>query len=236
MLLTAGLASASPADASRQRPLRTVEFSGYTWEVKSSRGVVGPGPNSFSDSAANLWVDSLGRLHLRLTHSNGRWYCAEVMNATSLGRGRYSFVLGSAVNDLDPNVVLGLFTWSDDPAYSNGEIDIEFSRWGNAAEPTKGQYVVQPHDRGGNLQRINQSAVASSAHRFDWQPNVVTFASSGAGAAPSTWTYRGSDVPQPGSEHARINLWLYRGAPPINGRTVEVVLDRFEFTPDRQGP
>ena len=34
----------------------------------------------------------------------------------------------------NPNVVLGLFTWSDDPAYDNREIDIEFSRWNNALD------------------------------------------------------------------------------------------------------
>jgi hypothetical protein len=28
-----------------------------------------------------------------------------------------------------------------------------------------------------------------------------------------------------------MNLWLYRGAPPLNGRSVEVVVSRFTFTP-----
>jgi hypothetical protein len=27
-----------------------------------------------------------------------------------------------------------------------------------------------------------------------------------------------------------MNLWLYRGAPPTNGRTAEVIVDRFKFT------
>jgi hypothetical protein len=57
----------------------------------------------------------------------------------------------------------------------------------------------------------------------------VTFAASSA--APSAWTYSGPDVPQPGSEHVRMNLWLYRGMPPANGNSVEVVVTRFSFTP-----
>ena len=231
LLLAAALALAtagSPA-ASRPTPVRTVEFSGYTWQVKSSTGLVGPGPNLFSDSAGNVWVDALGRLHLKLTYSKGRWRCAEVINTQSLGRGRYSFALDSRVDALDRNVVLGLFTWSDDPAYANRELDIEFSRWGNAGDPTNGQYVVQPYDHPGNLQRITQPAAAASTHSFDWQPGSVAFGSSTA--APSTWTYAGPDVPPPGGEHVRMNLWLYRGAAPSDGKSVEVVVRRFSFTP-----
>jgi hypothetical protein len=232
MVLAAGLALAtagSPADASRPAKPRTVQFSGYTWQVKSSTGLVGPGPNVFSDSTSNVWVDALGRLHLRLTYSQGHWRCAEVINTESLGRGRYSFELDSPVDALDPNVVLGLFTWSDDPAYANRELDIEFSRWGNVADPTNGQYVVQPYDAGGHLQRITQPAAASSAHSFDWQPGAVTFSSTMA--TPSSWTYSGSELPPPGTEHARMNLWLYGGSPPANGEAVEVVVRRFSFTP-----
>jgi hypothetical protein len=211
---------------------RTIEFSGYTWQVKSSTGRVGPGPNYFSDSPDNVWVDNLDRLHLRVTASNRRWYSAEVVNSQSLGRGRYSFDVDSPVDALDPNVVLGLFTWSDDPAHNHREIDIEFSRWGTSADPTNGQYVVQPYDHPGNLQRIAASGASRSTQSFDWQPSIVTFASSTA--TPSVWTYSGTDVPQAGSEQARINLWLHRGAPPANGKTVEVVVGRFSFTPDHQ--
>ena len=222
------LATSGPsADASQV--VRTLEFSGYTWEVKASGDVVGPGPNRFSDSPANVWLDSRGRLHLKLTRSKGRWSCAEVINTQSLGRGRYTFELDSRVDALDPNAVLGLFTWSDDPAYGNRELDIEFSRWGNAADPTNGQYVVQPYDRSGHLQRVTQQPVSSSTQSFDWQANAVAFGASAA--TPSAWVYSGLDVPPPGSEHVRMNLWLYRGAPPANGKSVEVVVKRFTFTP-----
>jgi hypothetical protein len=210
------------------RSPRIVEFAELTWWVKASAGAVDPGPNSFSDSPANVWVDERGRLHLKITDSENRWDCAEVVTTQSLGSGRYTFELRSDVSDLDPNVVLGLFTWSEDPAYNHREMDIEFARWGDSSDATNGQYVVQPYDHEGNLQRIVQPAVASSAHSFDWQPDALTFRSSTA--APSSWTYSGTDRPQPGSEHARINLWLYRGAPPTNGATVEIIVKSFIFT------
>ena len=203
---------------------RTIEFSGYTWQLKSSEEGIGPGPNFFSDSPDNVWVDSRGRLHLKLTYSNGRWYCAEVINTESLGHGRYSFQLDSPVSDFDPNVVLGLFTWSDDPDHSNREIDYEFSRWGNARNPMNGQYVVHPFQW--NRQKFMQPPVASSTQSFDWQQDAVTFTSSSG--VPSTWTTR--EVPPPGGERVRMNLWLYLGVPPSDGQTAEVIVTSFTFT------
>jgi hypothetical protein len=209
---------------------RTFEFSGYRWEVKAFDHPVGPGPNTFSDSADNVWVDSSGRLHLKITRANGRWYSAEVVTTRSFGHGRYSFELDSPVSDFDPNVVLALFTWSYEPEHHHREIDIEFSRWAHAAAVENGQYVVQPYSLRGHRRRFTQPPVRRSTQSFDWRPNAVTFTSSSA--VPSTWTISPA-VPPPGSEQVRINLWLYRGAAPTNGRSAEVVITRFEFTPPR---
>lgn len=217
-----------PHERESHPPPRIIAFAGYTWQVKTSATAVGPGPNYFSDSLDNVWVDGRGRLHLKVTNANGRWYCAEVINTRSLGHGRYSFHLGSSVDNLDPSVVLGLFTWSDDPAYHNREIDIEFSRWGNADDPRNGQYVVQPHDHLGNAQKFTQGKVASSIVSFNWRRDAIGFTSSSG--EPSTWTCSRHDPPEPGSEHVRLNLWLYRGAPPPNGGPPEVVVETFKFT------
>jgi hypothetical protein len=207
---------------------RTVEFSGYTWQVKSSEEGVGPGPNYFSDSPDNVWVDSRGLLHLKLTYLEGRWYCAEVINTQSLGLGRYSFQLGSPVSDFDPNVVLGLLTWSDDPDYANREIEYEFSRWANARNPTNGQYVVQPFRW--NRQKFRQPPVVSSTQSFEWRQNAVTFTSTSG--VPSKWT-ADNRVPPPGGERVHMNLWLYLGEPPSDGRAAEVIVTSFRFTPTR---
>ena len=225
LLFASGTPSASPA---RPVEARTVSFSGYTWTVKSSAGKVGPGPNYFSSSADNVWTDANG-LHLRITYSGGHWYCAEVVNTQSLGYGTYSFTLGSPVDALDPNVTLGLFTWSDRPPYNHRELDIELARWGNAADPTNGQYVVQPYDSPGHLVRVTQPPGAPSTHSFTWRQGSVAFASSSA--VPSSWVFSGSGVPVPGSEHARMNLWLFQGQAPADGQQAEVVVKTFSFTP-----
>src|SRR5438034_3134844 len=92
---------------------RTISFSGYTWSVKTSVGPVGPGPNYFSDSTNNVSVDAQGRLHLRITHTGGNWYCAEIVCQRTLGYGNYVFHVDGTPATLDANVVLGLFTWSN---------------------------------------------------------------------------------------------------------------------------
>jgi len=212
-------------------PGTTVAFSGYSWAVKSSTGLVGPGPNVFSSSTENVWVDADGQLHLRITSRDGRWLSAEVFLDHSLGYGTYKFTIASPVGALDPNAVLGLFTWNDDPAYNHRELDVEFARWGNAGDPTNAQYVVQPYDRVGNLTRFVEPLSAPSVHAFTWGAKGVNFASTDAtGHTIANWRYTGSNVPRAGGERTHINLWLNRGLAPANGAEVEVVLSRFTFT------
>jgi hypothetical protein len=208
-----------------------VVWNGVTWQVKTSRSAVGPGPNLFDK--ANVWVDTSGNLHLRIARNTaGAWSCAEIIGPTTFGYGTYAFSVASPVSGLDPNVVLGLFTWSDKAPYAHREIDIEFARWGNAADPTNAQYVVQPYDKPGHLVRFTQPAAPSSLHRFTWRSAQVSWDSYDAnGGLISSYTYSGADVPKSGDERVHLNLWLFNGAAPVNGLPVEVVLSSFAFTP-----
>ncbi|HEY4490992.1 MAG TPA: hypothetical protein VI958_03285, partial [Acidobacteriota bacterium] len=150
----------------------------------------------------------------------------------------YRFYLDSAVDNLDRNVVLGLFTWSDRDDYNHREIDQEFARWGDPNNQNA-QYVVQPYTVPQNIHRFDwPSGILSSLHSFQWQNGSVTFQSiRGQSLPPSPadvvqeWTLQSSDVPVPGDENARINLWLFRGRPPSNGQAVEVIINKFEFVP-----
>ena len=214
---------------------KNITFAGRSWKVKISSSQVGPGPNYFSDSTNNVWVDSSGRLHLRIGKSRNKWYCAEVVLNQTLGYGTYRFYLDSAVDALDPNVVLGLFTWNDDPAYHNREMDIEFSRWGDRFNQNA-QYVVQPYDTAGNLFRFTEPAgVSKSTHTFRWQSDNALFESwQGQSALPGPVIAQHqftSGIPQTGGENVRLNLWLYQGHAPANGGATEVIVKGFEFAP-----
>lgn len=220
---------------------RTLQFSGFTWRVKRHTTPVGPGPNYFSDSDCNVWVDSRGRLHMKITRVGNRWECAEVICTRSLGYGTYRFYLESEVHALDPKVVLGLFTWSDDPAYGYREIDIEFARFQGPTGPNA-YYTVAPH-LGYDPQRQHAfnwlAHTPRSVHLFRWEPSRIVFQSIRGHRVPPPdpkyiyreWVYSGSERPVPGGENPRINLWLLNGEPPTNGREVEVVIARFEYLP-----
>ena len=129
-------------------------------------------------------------------------------------------------------MVLGLFTWSDRAPYAHREIDIEFSRWGNSADPTNAQYVVQPYDGPGHLRRFTQPSASISTQRFTWQRDRIDWESRDAsGAVIDSYTYSGSDVPRSGDERVRLNLWLFNGAAPTNSNPVNVALESFSFAP-----
>jgi hypothetical protein len=158
----------------------------------------------------------------------------------SRGYGPYVFALTGPVGRLDPNVVLGLFTWDNWPVppYLNNlhrELDIEFSRWGLAGD-TNTQYVVQPWSGPGNRFRWwLPSDVDSSTHSFNWSDDSIRFLSvDGHRYAPPydsvfhTLLYSGPDVPNIGTETPHMNLWLLNGTPPSNDSEVEVTVARFE--------
>jgi hypothetical protein len=217
---------------------RHIEFSGYTWRVRRSAALEGPGPNYFSDGFETVWVDDSGRLHLRAAPgADGRWYCAEIASLASLGYGAYRFTLEGPLDRLDPNVVLGLFTWNDDPAENHRELDIEFGRFGDpTAAPAR--YTVQPYTEEGNVWPFLLSGVPESTHALEWYPDRVAFLSwRGADEAPNTPGATISQhtfvhgIPHPGDERVHLNLWLDAGRPPTDAQPPEVVVRDFTFTP-----
>ncbi len=220
--------SAGPASA------RTIHWSGQTWQVKDSAGPVGPGPNRFSDDHPNVWVDARGWLHIAVTRHAGTWRCAEIWSTRSFGYGSYRFRVQGDAQALDPNVVLGLFTWDDAPVDHHRELDIEWSRWSVPTDPNTAGFTVQPwqHGRLNEHRYVQPSSAPVSDQVITWRPVSAAFA---ATAVPrsglSRWTYRGPDVPAPGNAHVHLNLWLFHGAAPTNGRPAELVVRGFRFQP-----
>ncbi len=218
---------------------RIIEFSGLKWKVKSSSERMGPGPNHFSNSVDNVWVDENGQLHLKMTHTEGKWYCAEVVTVEPLGYGSYQFKLSSRVEQLDKQAVLGLFTWDTAaPQYNYREIDIELSRWGEDTG-LNAQFVVQPWDRADNRHRFAiDPQLNFSTYNFVWTPESIQFLSFvGEAQSPDPkniveqWSYTGANIPPAGPGNARINLWLLGGLPPSDKQDIEMILSSFEYIP-----
>ncbi len=207
--------------------VRKINFAGQIWDVKTNTVPLSPGPCVYSDSVNNVWVDSAG-LHLKITNQNGGWQCTEIESESVFGHGAYTFNVGSAVSNLDPNIVQGLFTWSNDPASAHREIDVEFSRFGRPADTTNSQFVVQPFSAPGQLLRYTLPAAPSSTHTFDWESNSVEFTSSTSAGVAENWTET-AGVPSLGDQRVHINLWLYNGIAPA--AETEVVISGFGFVP-----
>lgn len=109
-----------------------VRFSGKVWDVKTSAGTVGPGPNYFSGRAEDLFIDGKGYLHLRIAEHDGRWYSTELVGRDTCGYGTYRWVIEGDLQNIANNTVVGLFSWNDSSflTQANSEVDIEFSKWG----------------------------------------------------------------------------------------------------------
>ncbi len=228
----AGAPLVPQADAVAQAPVLT--FAGYQWTVKNSTSPVGPGPNVFDATGPS--VDASG-LHLRIVRTKAGWECSEVILAQTLGYGTYTWTVHGPLSTLDPDVVLGLFTYdSSSNAPTNREIDFEASRFRSASSPTDAQYVVQPYTTPGNLQRITIPKGIGTTVTMTWLPGRVTFSGStvrpnGKIVAMPTWANSSPSVPVSAAEQVHMNLWLSGGLPPTDGRPVSVTVTGFRFTP-----
>jgi hypothetical protein len=223
----------------------TIVWNGTQWNVKSGTGK-NPGLNSWSP--ANVFVDANGDLHLSITNVNGTWYCSEVWADAPLGFGTFQWQLTSAVDNLDPNVVLGLFVYGPTALGPDGthEIDIEYSRFSSPTADV-GRWtvfpnvIVTPPLLGRSAYPLALGSNPATTSRFTWGTTNVAFATfdglqpadSNAGLIQS-WTYQPSDAGTTISQSpmpVHMNLWLFNGAAPSNGQGVEVVVHDFSYTP-----
>ena len=219
---------------------KEIQFGGFTWSVRAGRG--GPGPNQWDEN--NAWIDAATNLHLKISQRDGKWACAEITMKKRLSFGRYEFQIASRLDDFDDNVVLGLFNYPTGDVGPDGthEIDIEFARWGEAKNPL-GNFTAWPAEKG--LKHVTRSfpfnfAGSESTHRFTWRPTEIVFQSLKGLREDdleelNQWLYRPqtptrfiAQKPMP----VHLNLWLFKGRPPKNGKEVEVIVRAFKFMPE----
>ena len=96
------LAVTTVRGATPRSPLKTIQFSGYQWEMLQNVADAG-GSTKFYDKG-NVWTDNRGFLHLRVTKQHDQWLRAEVKLSPSLGYGSYRFVVRD-VSHLEPAAV-----------------------------------------------------------------------------------------------------------------------------------
>ena len=222
---------------------KRVWFSGYEWNVKNSNLKIGPGPNNWKDS--NVWVDSNGYLHLRITHESGKWYCAEVSTVKNFGFGKYQFEVMGNIDQMDKNVVLGLFSYPPPKVGPDGtnEVDIEFAKWSDANSKYNGWYTVWSRYRAyvrvsHPLHFLLQENLYTT-HEFIRKSNEILFRSfygkNESQRQIEMWDFKPKnyfDKISQGEMPVHINLWLFDGKPPSNNKEVEVVICSFRYVPN----
>ena len=228
LLAFGGAEAAEPAYLWQRDAL---DFSGYSWDVKS--GYYFPGKNHWQ--AQNAWVDDAGWLHLRLNYDGEFWQCAEVATGIS-GYGLYRFYLVGRIDQLDDQVVLGLFLYPGPrlPYIDNAEIDIEFSRWGQAEAPA-GHFSVASTTTNYPVQLQG----TYSTHQILWLPDRIEFSSYhgheelNETTRISHWIFHqseGRDIPKPPLQ-LHINYWLFKGRPLTANLQPDMLIRKFEYFP-----
>ncbi len=234
----------------------TIEFSGFRWRIKMSNEPVSPGNNIFSNNAANVFVDTKGMLHLRITKREDIWTCVELACDTTLGYGDYVLYTNSRVDNMDRNIVLSMDIGTetnkqpDDDVEPQPELAIRFTKWAAKSSINSLVYTVKPTRKKEPIVHYPQFPFVMSGdfstHVAKWREHDITFISYHDHGNPSPWVGdrwrfppQAADsllVPTPSkSSTVRIGLWLIgttketsKNAPAKNN-TVEVVLSRFEF-------
>ncbi len=213
-------------------PTKPLKFSGYDWAVRtvpSNRG----GSESLYDPD-NAWTDASGALHLRINHRSGLWYCAQLALTRSLGYGTYILRVRD-VSHLEPAEVFSMYTfdeWHGDQYY--GEMDVEMSRWGDAADPNNAQYGIQPFYVPGNVYRFKAPA-GPLTYTMRWNSGSVTFttrSSSGSTAGTVVAEHEfTAGVPAPGQEKVKLQVYLVPSDKYPLQEGGEVIIDKFEYLP-----
>jgi len=218
---------------------KTIDWSGYTWEVRDGGG--GPGPNNWS--ADNVSVDRQKRLHLKIAKRDGKWSCAELTMTKALGFGRYEFDVDSPAEFMNDNIVLGLFNYPTRDIGPDGtnEIDIEYATWGGQ-QKEHGNWTVWPAVIGvehGSSQFVPTCETAGSVNTFYWTQDYVSFdwkpvyeGLAGMPCASLHWSYHPADVNKSIPQHplpVHINLWLFNGKPPTDDKEVEIIVSAFRY-------
>jgi hypothetical protein len=214
-------------------PTVPLHFSGYDWKVRtisSDRG----GLNNLYD-ADNAWADASGALHLRIKKKEGKWSCVQMDLTRSLGYGTYILVVRDT-SHLEPATVLSMNTfddWAGDQHYR--ELDVEMSRWGDAASKNNAQFAIQPFYVPDNVAPFTAPS-GTLTHSMHWESERASFktvrgSSIQAGSPVVSEHVFTSGVPSPGQETLQLLFYVVPSDKDPLQNDSEVVVEKFEYLP-----
>lgn len=219
-------------------PTSMIRFANRDWIVIDQPS--SPGENYYSTNC--VWVDTNGWLHMELKKINGIWYCPFLEGTQSLGFGEYRWYVGNALERIDSNLVVGLFTYAQESVFgtNQNEVDIEVSHAFPGTQTNCLLFTVQPYTIPGNsYQHPLETTNDLTTHRFIWRPDRVDWQSY-YGHTPeplddnhfiAAWRFEGRGIPIETNEVPYMNLWLFYTNAPVNTQSVEMIIRDFSFAP-----
>ena len=214
-------------------PRGSLKFSGYDWGVRMIANDKG-GTNNLFDRE-NAWTDASGALHMEIKKKSGRWSCAEIFLNRSLGYGTYSVTVRDT-SHLEPAAVFTMYTFEDSAGeHHYREMDVEVSRWGDAANKNNAQYVVQPFYIPGNVFPFTAPS-GTLTYVLRWESGHATFKtfrgrSARAGTQLISEHEFTSGIPVPGNAMPRLIFYLVASDKNPLRKPCQVVVERFEYLP-----
>jgi len=208
---------------------RIIYFAGMAWQVRSGTG--NPDNNNWSDSQKSVWIDPLNRLHLKVRKIHNKWMSVEIKSLRPTTYGTHRFYMDSRIDQLDKNLVAGLFIYKG----HNQEMDIEFSKWRQENVPNA-QFVVQP-ETPENMKKFNiQLQGTYSTHLIDWQAQKIIFKSfyghnfqpPNANYLIQQWKYDKKHLADDKKYYIHINLWLSHNQAPVNSKHTELIISSID--------
>jgi hypothetical protein len=213
---------------------------------------VGPGPNVFSSSNISVANDGM---HLKIINNNGVWSSSEIVTDRCYKYGSFRFVVspkladGTTIDKLDPNIVLGLFTY---PEAKSGEgeldglheIDIELANFElGGYNLNYSAYPASESDR--TIKSISTKPLKFTlldsttpvVFTINWTATKITYSATQNYKSIGEWFCGPNEVnkcsissrPQP----IHINFWLKGGQAPLNQKNAEVIINSFNYSPEK---
>ncbi len=210
---------------------KTIYWKGLKWIAKGYIGA--PGGNRYAPD--NVFVDANNQLHLKIQKDAKGWTCATLQTATKLKYGTYQAVVQGRLDQLDKNVVFGMFNYGG-VDYIN-EIDVEVAYWG---DPSYGPIGYTSYPPNLDMDPFNKAFPMKqtsnlTTHKISWMPGTVGFMSqqgekTNSDSSEVIATCKTSISPNV-SMPFYFDLWLMEHIAPSNKLPAEVIIKDFSFTP-----
>lgn len=205
---------------------RTLFFSGQEWDNTFHVSYYGGKPHYYLPQ--NSFVDTSGRLHLKIARLGDQWTCAEVVVARSLGYGTYRMTIENPKH-MEPAAEFSFFTMDvHAPTESYREMDFHVTRWGDPLSKNA-EYVVQPYYLAANVHSFELPSGQATAV-LQWAPGSAHFQTSAAGAKVAEWSFK-AGIPSSSDTRVYLNLCPFGYPKQSLKNEVEFVVSNFEYLP-----